>query len=172
FRCARTLVKSISGISRSDAGDGPMPVLEVAFFIFSPFCPRGPACADDPDRVAILDGEHGEDQPGRPRLPDQDETLGMLLVLHDHGERICKALRRLFEGDAVLSLVALGLGWIPLEPHTISVTQFMAEEARSAADPVAFSGAGGCHRSAAGSCQPRPWSGRRRDRGWSCPRGA
>jgi hypothetical protein len=81
-----TLVKSNSGISRSDAAEGSL-ILR-AFFIASPLVSGRPPSADEPDRVLVDLHVNHEQQAAAVRLPEQNQPFWLLDILCDACERV------------------------------------------------------------------------------------
>ena len=85
---------------------------------------RGPACADDADRIVVTLGPHHQDEAASDRA-DGDESvlrLGMLVIedleIIDTG---CEELTRFAKPDAMLLSIREVLAVIPLHLHEVSL---------------------------------------------------
>src|SRR5439155_14221989 len=88
YGLGRTLAlsKFTSGISRSDARDGPRSFLPVAFFIPFPLMGRSTSRADDAERVRGFLQEDNQQNTSLLRLTDQDRALRVQCILQQRGK--------------------------------------------------------------------------------------
>src|SRR5437588_11550408 len=107
LRRSLTLVKSNSGISRSDAADGS--TILRAFFIASPLVPGSQTSADEPHCVLTDLDVHDKQQAAALRLPEQNQPFRVCFILRNAREWVIEHGLCLGERHSMLAGVCGGL---------------------------------------------------------------
>jgi hypothetical protein len=119
FRRTFAFLKSISGISRSEAREGSRCFDLALVFIPSPFVTSSAPSAYDAERVPfwVNFDVNGHQEARADGFAYQYETTSVSTVVENECERISECRDRFHEADAVLTQIAASFGWVPREPH-------------------------------------------------------